>query len=93
MSLNREQREKEMEAQEAEQLALENQRRIALGAEPLEELSGTRTDDEEDAETEGNSEKEDEEDVMPAERAQVLEAAEILLDYAQLQASQRMALN
>ncbi|MGY4878275.1 carboxy terminal-processing peptidase [Vreelandella aquamarina] len=90
VSLNREQREKEMEAQEAEQLALENQRRIALGAEPLEELSGTRTDDEEDAETEGNSEKEDEEDVMPAERAQVLEAAEILLDYAQLQASQRL---
>lgn len=89
VSLNREQREEEMEAQEAEQLSLENQRRIALGAQPLEEWTSAQVDSDE----ENGSElaKEDEEDVMPAERAQVLEAAEILLDYAQLQTAQRMA--
>ncbi|MGS2744088.1 carboxy terminal-processing peptidase [Halomonas sp. LS-001] len=90
VSLNREQREKEMQAQEAEQLALENHRRTALGAEPLEEWASTRTDTEEDTDSVSEGEKEDKEDVMPAERAQVLEAAEILLDYAQLQASQRL---
>ncbi|NOG32641.1 carboxy terminal-processing peptidase [Halomonas sp. TBZ9] len=89
VSLNREQREREMQAQEAEQLALENQRRIALGAQPLEEWTSAQVDSEEENGSE--QAKEEEEDVMPAERAQVLEAAEILLDYAQLQTAQRLA--
>lgn len=78
VSLNREQREREMQAQEAEQLALENQRRLALGREALEEWRDARDEDEDD------------DKIMPAERAHVLEAAEILLDYAQLKNSQRM---
>ncbi|MDR5899505.1 carboxy terminal-processing peptidase [Halomonas vilamensis] len=84
VSLNREQREREMQAQEAEQLALENQRRLALGKEALEEWS--------DAREEGEQGEQDEDDngVMAPERAHVLEAAEILLDYAQLKNSQRM---
>ncbi|XGA81117.1 carboxy terminal-processing peptidase [Halomonas sp. CH40] len=89
VSLNREQRKREMQAQEAEQLALENQRRIALGAQPLEEWTSAQVDSEEENGSE--QAKEEEEDVMPAERAQVLEAAEILLDYAQLQTAQRLA--
>ncbi|WP_075879786.1 carboxy terminal-processing peptidase [Vreelandella massiliensis] len=76
VSLNREQREREMQAQEAEQLALENQRRLALGQDALEEWSDARD--------------ESDDDVMPAEYAHVLEAAEILLDYSQLKSAQRM---
>lgn len=72
ISLNREQRQREMEAQEAEQLALENQRRRALGLEPLEEWSDARDPDNV------------EDDVEPIDRAQVVESAEILLDYARL---------
>jgi carboxyl-terminal processing protease len=89
VSLNREQREREMQAQEAEQLSLENQRRIALGAQPLKEWTSAQVDSGE--ENGSKQAKEEEEDVMPAERAQVLEAAEILLDYAQLQTAQRLA--
>ncbi|EPC03760.1 peptidase S41 [Litchfieldella anticariensis FP35 = DSM 16096] len=74
ISLNREQRKREMEAQEAEQLSLENQRRRALGLEPLEDWVDAREDDMD------GTEEED----QPADRAQVLESAEILLDYAQL---------
>lgn len=90
VSLNREQRKREMQAQEAEQLALENQRRIALGAQPLEEWTSAQVNSEEENGSE-QAKEEEEEDVMPAERAQVLEAAEILLDYAQLQTAQRLA--
>ncbi|WFM72543.1 carboxy terminal-processing peptidase [Halomonas sp. CKK8] len=71
VSLNREQRQREVEAQEAEQLALENERRRALGLEPLEEWIDAR--DEEESEEE------------PVDRAQILEAAQILLDYTQLE--------
>ncbi|MGM0855525.1 MAG: carboxy terminal-processing peptidase [Pseudomonadota bacterium] len=92
VSLNREQRERENQAQEAEQLSLENQRRRALGLEELEEWSDARDEtplaDNGNGGDNGNSEEEDEED-MPVERAHVLESAEILLDYAQLQTAQR----
>ncbi|PRY73462.1 carboxy terminal-processing peptidase [Halomonas ventosae] len=71
VSLNREQRQREVEAREAEQLALENERRRALGLEPLEEWVDAR--DEEESEEE------------PVDRAQILEAAQILLDYTQLE--------
>ncbi|TDR53878.1 S41A family C-terminal processing peptidase-1 [Halomonas ventosae] len=71
VSLNREQRQREVEAQEAEQLALENERRRALELEPLEEWIDAR--DEEESEEE------------PVDRAQILEAAQILLDYTQLE--------
>ncbi|MGM0522137.1 MAG: carboxy terminal-processing peptidase [Pseudomonadota bacterium] len=84
VSLNREQREREMQAQEAEQLALENQRRLALGKEALEEWSDARE------ESEQGEQDEDDNVVMTPERAHVLEAAEILLDYAQLKNAQRM---
>lgn len=89
VSLNREQRQRELEAQEAEQLALENQRRRALKLPELDEWMDARLDSsepEEDAET---NENEDED--MPVDRAPVLEAAEILLDYAHMQKAQRMA--
>ncbi|MFC3283527.1 carboxy terminal-processing peptidase [Litchfieldella rifensis] len=76
ISLNREQRKREMEAQEAEQLSLENQRRRALGLEPLEDWADARDDD--------GEESEEPEENEPAERAQVIESAEILLDYAQV---------
>ncbi|MGM0783490.1 carboxy terminal-processing peptidase [Halomonas faecis] len=72
VSLDREQRQREVEQQEAEQLALENQRREALGLEPLEEWADARDGDEDDQDDE------------PVDRAQVLEAAEILADYAEL---------
>ncbi|WP_046079822.1 carboxy terminal-processing peptidase [Halomonas sp. HG01] len=77
VSLNREQRQREAEAQEAEQLALENQRREALGLEPLEEWTDARDEDTEQAE--------------PIDRAQVMESAEILLDYARLDHGLRLA--
>ncbi|MFO8047236.1 MAG: carboxy terminal-processing peptidase [Halomonas sp.] len=69
VSLNREQRQHEVEAQEAEQLALENQRRQALGLDLLEEWV--------DARTEGNDDE-------PVEQVQVQEAAHILLDFTLL---------
>ncbi|MGC3873077.1 carboxy terminal-processing peptidase [Halomonas sp. GXIMD04776] len=73
ISLNREQRKREMQAQELEQLALENQRRRALGLEPLEDW----TDD-------TDEETPDKEEDEPIDRAQVVEAGQILLDYALL---------
>ena len=76
VSLNREQRQREVEAQEAEQLALENERRRALGLEPLEEWTDARNEDE----TTG-----DKADDTPIDRAQILETAQILLDYRQLE--------
>ncbi|QNI03533.1 carboxy terminal-processing peptidase [Halomonas sp. SH5A2] len=90
VSLNREQRERETQAQESEQLALENQRRRALGLEELEEWTDARDEtslSDNDSEN-GNSDEEDEED-MPVERAHVLEAAEVLLDYAKLESAAR----
>tara|TARA_R110002012_G_scaffold90299_1_gene220872 strand:- start:171 stop:2279 length:2109 start_codon:yes stop_codon:yes gene_type:complete len=94
VSLNREQRQREMEAQEAEQLSLENQRRRALGMEEVEEWMDTRTDTmsgvtDTDADSEEGASKEEE--ALAVDRAYVLEAAEILLDFAHLQATQRMA--
>ncbi len=99
VSLNREQRKREMEAQEAEQLSLENQRRRALGLEELDEWMDARTDATEsvtegieDAEATQDSEGEsDEDDALAVDRAYVLESAEILLDYARLQDTQRLA--
>ena len=92
VSLNREQRQRELEAQEAEQLSLENQRRRALGLPELEEWMDARSDGTaatEEAETDAENESDEEE--MPVDRAHVLEAAEILLDYVHLQDTQRMA--
>lgn len=89
VSLNREQRQRELEAQEAEQLSLENQRRRALNLPELEEWMDARDDGIESDEASENGD--DEEEDMPADRAQVLESVEILLDYAHLQAAQRMA--
>ncbi|MFD2312604.1 carboxy terminal-processing peptidase [Halomonas organivorans] len=77
VSLNREQRQREAEAQEAEQLALENQRREALGLTPLEDWADARDEDTEEA--------------QPIDRAQVVESAEILLDYARLDHGLRLA--
>lgn len=73
VSLNREQRQREVEAQEAEQLALENERRRALDLEPLEHWTDARDDENADADEE------------PIDRAQILETAQILLDYRQLE--------
>ncbi|MDT0502665.1 MULTISPECIES: carboxy terminal-processing peptidase [unclassified Halomonas] len=81
VSLNRELRQAETEALEAEQLALENQRREALGLEPLEEWIDAR-----DEEDDGDQEEEE-----PVEQVQVLEAAHILLDYSQLENNYRFA--
>ncbi|MCT8467918.1 carboxy terminal-processing peptidase [Chromohalobacter canadensis] len=79
ISLNREQRQREMDAQEAEQLSLENQRRKALGLDQLEEWTDARESDDPEGEAE---------DDKPVDRAQVIEAAEILLDYAHLKETQ-----
>ena len=96
VSLNREQRQKEMEAQEAEQLSLENQRRRALGMDELDEWIDAREDaiagnEDDDSDKGEGSEDKDSEDDMPAERAQVIEAVEILLDYAGLNVQARFA--
>jgi carboxyl-terminal processing protease len=96
VSLNREQRQKEMEAQEAEQLSLENQRRRALGMDELDEWIDAREDaiagnEDGDSDKGEGSEDKDSEDDMPAERAQVIEAVEILLDYAGLNVQARFA--
>jgi carboxyl-terminal processing protease len=88
VSLNLEQRRREVEAQDAEQLALENERREALGLEPLEEWTDARVGhDEEDAAVDEESETQD----KPIDRAQVEEAAEILLDYSRLTQSLQFA--
>ncbi|MBZ0329015.1 carboxy terminal-processing peptidase [Halomonas sp. ANAO-440] len=75
VSLDREQRQREVEARDAEQLSLENQRRDALGLDLLEELIDARDEDDEEE---------------PVERVQVTEAAAILADYAEL-TQRRMA--
>lgn len=80
VSLNREQRQREMQAQEAEQLSLENQRRRALGLEELEDWSDARgaTDESE------TGAALDSEESAPIDRAQLIESANILLDYSHL---------
>ncbi|MGO2263903.1 carboxy terminal-processing peptidase [Halomonas sp.] len=88
VSLNREQRQRELEAQEAEQLSLENQRRRALKLPELDEWMDARL---ESSEPSDDADENGEDEGMPADRAPVLEAAEILLDYAQFQQAQRMA--
>ncbi|WP_136255304.1 carboxy terminal-processing peptidase [Onishia niordana] len=85
VSLNREQRKREMQAQEAEQLSLENQRRRALGLEELEDWSQARGA----AEDAVPSAQQEDESPAPIDRAQVIESAEILLDYAQFSADGR----
>ncbi|WP_288989493.1 carboxy terminal-processing peptidase, partial [uncultured Cobetia sp.] len=92
ISLNREQRKREMDAQEAEQLALENKRRRALNLEPLtsfaeldaasDHISSPESDPEQETDIEeGSSDKEAKD---PIDQAQLQESAEILLDYAHL---------
>ncbi|GHC32026.1 carboxy terminal-processing peptidase [Aidingimonas halophila] len=85
VSLNRDQRQREMDAQEREQLSLENQRREALGMEPIEDWSEARGDeDDETLESESGMDAVNGTDNEPIDRAQIIESAEILLDYAQL---------
>ncbi|MGO2133538.1 MAG: carboxy terminal-processing peptidase [Halomonas sp.] len=89
VSLNLEQRKREVEAQDAEQLALENDRRAALGLDLLEEWADARgSQDDESADEDG--EDKDKKD-KPIDRAQVEETAEILLDYARLTGSMQFA--
>ncbi|ART64200.1 carboxy terminal-processing peptidase [Kushneria marisflavi] len=76
VSLNREQRKREMEAQEAEQLALENQRRRALGLPEIDTWT--------DARDEALQAGEDSEYESPIQQAGLDESAEILLDYVLL---------
>ena len=83
VSLNREQRQREMDAQESEQLALENRRRRALGLDPLEDWTQTR-DSAAQQNTEDDQGDEDDETADPIDRAQVIEGSEIVLDYARL---------
>lgn len=96
VSLNREQRKREMEAQEAEQLSLENQRRRALGLDELDEWMDARTEttagiDEGSDEATAQEDENEEDQALAVDRAYVLESAEILLDYAKLHSNQRMA--
>ncbi|WP_438766862.1 carboxy terminal-processing peptidase [Kushneria sp. TE3] len=77
VSLNREQRQREMEAQEAEQLALENQRRRALGMPEID----TWTDARDEALGTGDDDSQSE---SPIQKAALEESVEILLDYALL---------
>ncbi|MEA2120219.1 carboxy terminal-processing peptidase [Halovibrio sp. HP20-50] len=87
VSLNREQRQREMEAQEAEQLSLENQRRRALGLDELDEWMDARMDEVDSTEEADSTE----DDALAVDRAYVLESAEILLDYAHLQETRQLA--
>ncbi|MDN6180889.1 MAG: carboxy terminal-processing peptidase [Halomonas subglaciescola] len=95
VSLNREKRQEEMDAQEAEQLELENQRRRALGLDELDEWIDARKDGSEDSDNDSkdaaDKDADEEDDDLPAERAQVIEAVEILLDYADLNVKTRFA--
>lgn len=81
VSLNREQRQREVEAREAEQLALENERRRALGMAPLDEWIDARDEEELPGD----------DDAEPIDRAQVREAAQILLDYAAMKENWHLA--
>ncbi len=76
LSLNLEQRKAEREARKAEQLAMENRRRIAKGEEPLASLESDSEEESEDAVAELDSKKEKEEKIDPY----LTEAAAILLD-------------
>ncbi|MCM2970962.1 carboxy terminal-processing peptidase [Larsenimonas suaedae] len=67
VSLNKEQRQKEMNAREAEQLSLENQRRRALGLEEIADWTDSRDQEEDDT---------------PIDQAELNESAAILLDYS-----------
>ncbi|MBB3189763.1 carboxy terminal-processing peptidase [Halomonas cerina] len=82
VSLNREQRQREAEAREAEQLALENERRRALGMAPLDEWIDARDEEA----LPGDDDK-----AEPIDRAQVREAAQILLDYAGMKGNWHLA--
>ncbi|OLO03614.1 carboxy terminal-processing peptidase [Salinicola socius] len=55
ISLNKAQRQREMDAQETEQLALENQRRKALGMEPLDHWTDARDQDDDGASEAGQT--------------------------------------
>ncbi|HDZ48388.1 hypothetical protein LCGC14_0035340 [marine sediment metagenome] len=87
VSLNRDQRQREMEAQEAEQLSLENQRRRALGLDELDEWMDARMDGSDEIEETDSTD----DDATAVDRAYVLESAEVLLDYAHLKETQRLA--
>ena len=78
VSLNQEQRRQETQAREAEQLALENERRAALGLDPLDDWIDSRSQDDED-------------DTQPLERAPLTESAQILLDYSRLESGIQFA--
>lgn len=69
ISLNKEQRQREMDAQETEQLALENQRRRALGLEPLEDWTDAREQDDATSENEGSDSSTAEGDEKRGEQA------------------------
>ncbi|MCE3025963.1 carboxy terminal-processing peptidase [Salinicola sp. DM10] len=100
ISLNAEQRKREMEAQETEQLALENQRRRALGLEPLtswvdardrsaaddgqSNASDSGSANDKGAKGKQNDKGDKADDVEPIDRAELQETSQILLDYAQL---------
>ncbi|WP_342594338.1 carboxy terminal-processing peptidase [Salinicola lusitanus] len=97
ISLNKEQRQREMDAQETEQLALENQRRRSLGLEPLDDWTDARGQsdgseqdgaDAKDSEEEGSGEEgiPDSDDAKPIDRAELQETSQILLDYVKLNA-------
>ncbi|MDH4572950.1 carboxy terminal-processing peptidase [Salinicola acroporae] len=92
ISLNKEQRQREMDAQETEQLALENQRRRSLGMEPLDDWTDARgqsdgsDQDSADAEASGEDEIPDSDDAKPIDRAELQETSQILLDYVKLTA-------
>ena len=77
ISLNREQRKLEQEKDEAEHLAMENRRRKGLGLPLLTKLD-------EEADKDSTNKK-----VTPVDTAILEEAGRILLDYSQIQTSQR----
>jgi len=84
ISLNKEQRQREMDAQESEQLALENQRRRSLGLEPLDSWVDARGQESDDAANGESEQAADSDDAEPIDRAELQETAQILLDYVQL---------
>lgn len=97
ISLNKEQRQREMDAQETEQLALENQRRRSLGLEPLDDWTDARGQsdgseqdgaDAKDSDGEASGEEgiPDSDDAKPIDRAELQETSQILLDYVKLNA-------
>lgn len=81
ISLNREQRQQEADTRDEEMLSLENARREALGMELLEDWTDARNSDEDNEDSSLTDESTEDQQV---DRAEVKEAAEILLDFAQL---------